>query len=122
MGDFLIRPLADGEPAPIDLLLQADPSLERVRTYLSSGRGYGKRLVQHAAAVACSLGYRLLQVRKVNSSIHQLAFYQKCGFRIVGVDLDFFTRNYPEPIFENGIQCRDMIRMVRHLHDSAPGT
>jgi hypothetical protein len=44
-----------------------------------------------------------------------LALYQKCGFRIVGVDLDFFIRHYPEKIYENGIQCRDMIRLSLDL-------
>jgi hypothetical protein len=40
-----------------------------------------------------------------------MLLYQKCGFRIVGVDFDFFRRTHPEPIYENGIECRDMIRM-----------
>jgi hypothetical protein len=44
-------------------------------------------------------------------SINQLALYQNMGFRIAGVDVDFFTRNYPEAIVENGIVCRDMIRL-----------
>jgi hypothetical protein len=34
---------------------------------------------------------------------------------MAGVDVDFFTRNYPEAIVENGIECRDMIRLVHSL-------
>jgi hypothetical protein len=40
-----------------------------------------------------------------------MLLYQKCGFRIVGVDLDYFRIHSKERIIENGIECRDMIRM-----------
>lgn len=76
------------------------------------GRGIGKRLVEHAIQMSRNLNCQTLELGTGNSSIGQLALYQKCGFRVVGVDLDFFTRHYPEPIFENGIHCRDMIRLV----------
>jgi len=79
------------------------------------GQGYGKQLIQHAVQQARSMGYKSIEIGTGNSSIGQLALYQKCGFRIVGVDFDFFTRHYKEPIFENGIQCRDMIRLVQHI-------
>ncbi|MNW16937.1 putative N-acetyltransferase YvbK [compost metagenome] len=46
----------------------------------------------------------------------QLYLYQKCGFRIVGVDVDFFVRHYEEAIEENGIPCRDMIRLAMDIH------
>jgi ribosomal protein S18 acetylase RimI-like enzyme len=75
------------------------------------GRGYGKELVKHAMETARTLGYHTIEIGTGNSGIMQLGLYQKCGFRIVDVDLDFFTRHYKEPIFENGIQCRDMIRL-----------
>lgn len=75
------------------------------------GRGFGKQLVLHAVETARSLGYKTLELGTGNSSVGQLALYQKCGFRIVGVNLDFFTLHYPDPIYENGILCRDMIRL-----------
>lgn len=79
------------------------------------GQGIGKKLVQRAISTAREARYRTLEVGTGNSGIGQLALYQKCGFRIVGVDLDFFIRHYDEEIFENGIQCRDMIRMSMDL-------
>lgn len=75
------------------------------------GKGYGKKLVEHAISEAARMQYTTVEIGTGNSSLDQLALYQKCGFRILGVDRDFFIRNYPEPIFENGIQCRDMIRL-----------
>lgn len=79
------------------------------------GRGIGKQLVMDAIQLAKTKGYKTIEIGTGNSSIGQLALYQKCGFRIIGVDLDFFIKHYPEEIFENGIQCRDMIRLSQDL-------
>lgn len=79
------------------------------------GRGFGKILIQEAIAVARGSGMKQLEVGTGNSSLDQLAFYQKAGFRIVGVDRGFFRRNYKEEIVENGIRCLDMIRLSMDL-------
>lgn len=79
------------------------------------GKGIGKRLVQHAVAQAKALGYKTIEVGTGNSSVDQLALYQKCGFRITGVDRDFFLRHYEEEIYENGIQVVDMVRLSQDL-------
>lgn len=44
-----------------------------------------------------------------------LNFYQACGFRRSHVIKNFFTDNYPQPIFENGIQLKDMVYLERFL-------
>jgi len=77
--------------------------------------GVGKLLVENAVNLSKSKGVRYLEVGTGNSSISQLAFYQKCGFRIIGVDVDFFKNNYSEKIVENGIECLDMIRLRMRL-------
>lgn len=79
------------------------------------GKGIGKQLVMDAIEVAKTKGYNTIEIGTGNSSIGQLALYQKCGFRIIGVDMDFFIKHYPEEIFENGIQCRDMVRLSQDL-------
>jgi ribosomal protein S18 acetylase RimI-like enzyme len=79
------------------------------------GRGIGKQLVFHAIQTSKSRGYKTIEIGTGNAGIGQLALYQKCGFRIVGVDMDFFIRHYSEEIYENGIQCRDMIRLSQDL-------
>lgn len=83
------------------------------------GRGIGKQLVLHAVRTAREEGARTIEVGTGNSSVAQLALYQKCGFRITGVDRDFFIRHYPMEIVENGIPCRDMIRLSQDLHNNA---
>jgi len=74
------------------------------------GQGVGKELIRDAIQTAKMLGCETLEVGTGNSSIDQLAFYQKCGFRMEAIIKDFFVDNYEGEIFENGIQCRDMIR------------
>ncbi|MFD3446049.1 GNAT family N-acetyltransferase [Microbacteriaceae bacterium 4G12] len=80
------------------------------------GKGIGKQLIAHALEVAKHSGMHTVEIGTGNSSIDQLALYQKCGFRIVGIDHDYFVKYYEEPIIENGIVCRDMIRLALDLY------
>lgn len=79
------------------------------------GRGVGKALVLHAIEVAQASGMHSMELGTGNSSIQQLALYQKCGFRMKEIVHDYFIDNYDEPIFENGIECRDMVRLYIDL-------
>ncbi|MDR3059266.1 MAG: GNAT family N-acetyltransferase [Dysgonomonas sp.] len=78
-------------------------------------KGLGRKLVDHAITVARDGNYQVLEVGTGNAGIGQMALYQKCGFSIVHVDFDFFRKHYDEPIFENGIECRHMIRLSMDL-------
>lgn len=79
------------------------------------GKGLGKQLILDAMNRIKQAGYKRIEIGTGNSSIGQLALYQKCGFRISRIERDFFLRNYPEVIMENGIQCVDMIRLSLDL-------
>jgi ribosomal protein S18 acetylase RimI-like enzyme len=107
------------EVVGVFVLLPTSPqAVEIVNVAVSEdkqGQGIGKRLVEHAIYTTRETEYKSLEIGTGNSSIGQLALYQKCGFRITGIDKDYFTRNYEEDIFENGIQCRDMIRLSLYL-------
>lgn len=78
-------------------------------------KGIGKGLIKHSISTSKNLNIKTLEVGTGNSSIYQLSFYQKCGFRITGIDKDFFKKHYNEKIIENGIECIDMIRMSMDL-------
>lgn len=79
------------------------------------GKGIGKRLILNAIEIARKDNTKILEVGTGNSSINQLALYQKCGFRIVNVDRDFFKIHYKEKIIENEIECVDMVRLRMDL-------
>ncbi|CCW07067.1 GNAT family N-acetyltransferase [Bacillus cereus] len=80
------------------------------------GKGIGKKLLRHAVETAKGYGMSKLEVGTGNSSVSQFALYQKCGFRIFSIDFDYFSKHYEEEIIENGIVCRDMIRLAMELN------
>ncbi|MFF2090494.1 GNAT family N-acetyltransferase [Paenibacillus sp. NPDC058174] len=108
-----------GETVGIYVLLKTRPeTVEIVNVAVKEerqGMGIGKRLILHAIQSCRAAGVKTVEIGTGNSSLQQLALYQKCGFRIVSVDLDFFVRHYEEKIVENGIWCRDMIRLSLDL-------
>ncbi|TGK32402.1 GNAT family N-acetyltransferase [Leptospira gomenensis] len=105
----------EGRTIAVYVLIRTRPeTLELVNVSVAEefqGKGIGKRLVLDSVEKAKELGAKSVELGTGNSSVNQLALYQKCGFRITGIDADFFTRHYPEPIYENGIRCTDMIRL-----------
>jgi ribosomal protein S18 acetylase RimI-like enzyme len=105
IGVFVIVPLTKEEVEIKNIAVRED----------KQGHGIGKKLLQEAIKVAKSNGYERIEIGTGNSSIGQLALYQKCGFRISGVIQDFFLQHYDEIIIENGIQCMDMIRLTLEI-------
>lgn len=101
------------------VLLQKGPELIEIMNIAVDerhhGKGIGKQLIGHAISHAREQGYKTIEIGTGNSGIGQLALYQKCGFRITGIDRDFFNINYTEAIYENGIQCQDMIRLSKSI-------
>ena len=78
------------------------------------GQGIAKSIIGKVKQLAKESGVKTLEVGTGNSSLSQLALYQKCGFRMHSIESDFFD-SYPEPIFENGIRCIDMVRLRAEL-------
>ncbi|WP_416829236.1 GNAT family N-acetyltransferase [Ectobacillus polymachus] len=101
IGEFVLLPTRPGTVEIVNVAVVEN----------QQGRGLGKQLLRAAINIAKSRKYKTVEIGTGNSSIGQLYLYQKCGFRINGVDKDFFIKHYTEEIFENGIQCRDMIRL-----------
>jgi len=78
-------------------------------------RGIGKQMLQKAVSTAIDNKYETIIIGTGNSSIHQLFLYQQQGFELYDIRFNFFTDNYPEPIFEDGIQCRHMLMLRMNL-------
>lgn len=80
------------------------------------GRGVGRALVIWLCDEARRRGKRAIEVGTGNASIGNLAFYQKCGFRFDHVRHDYF-RYHRTPVYENGIEVRDLVVFRRELTD-----
>lgn len=72
------------------------------------GQGYGKAVMAAVIGEARQRGIRSVVVGTSNASLSQIAFYQKCGFRLDSVRRDYFDY-LSSPAYENGIQIRDML-------------
>jgi ribosomal protein S18 acetylase RimI-like enzyme len=134
---------------PMELLLLADPSEDKIRSYLPGSRcfiasrdgvvvgacvvrprgtgaqelmniavhpvhqqsGHGSALLKWVIDCFHHSGASRLEVG-TGTFGYQLAFYQRHGFRVTSIDHDFFVNNYPEPMFEDGIQHLDMLRLT----------
>jgi len=87
----------DGEVVGVYVLGRHDPlTFELMNIAVREDcqrRGLGRRLLGHAIGLAESKGARVIEVGTGNSSFDALAFYQRAGFRIVGVLPDFFVDN-----------------------------
>ena len=76
-------------------------------------RGYGKTLIDFIADKYKG-EYSVLQVG-TGEVPWSLDFYGSCGFTVSGRIKNFFTDNYDQPMFEDGIQLIDMVYLSRAL-------
>ena len=79
------------------------------------GKGIGTHLLNRATQIARTAGARKIMIATSNASIGPLYLYQKAGFDMDYLKKDFIIDNYPEPLFDNGIQCRHMIVLTKDL-------
>lgn len=78
------------------------------------GRGFGRLMLRDAAIRAKEKGFKAIVVGTGDVSAI-LRFYRKEGFELFGARENFFVDNYPEPIYEEGIQLKDMVLLRKVL-------
>ena len=100
VGVMLLRGPEDSTCEIVNIAV--DPSRVRI--------GIGAKLVGHAVVQARAAGASRLVVGTGETSHGPLAFYQKLGFRMTGRIHGFFD-SYVPPVIENGVLCRDMLRL-----------
>lgn len=70
-------------------------------------KGYGRKMLAFIQEKYRGQ-YRFLQLGTGDSPL-TIPFYESCGFQRIGCLPDFFVKNYNHPIYEAGVQLRDMI-------------
>lgn len=97
--------------APID---NETCELKNIATYPQyQGKGYGTALINHVLELyKHNFKYMLVGTGEVPSI---LAFYESFGFKESHRIKNFFTDNYPHPMFEGDIQLVDMIYLKKNL-------
>jgi N-acetylglutamate synthase-like GNAT family acetyltransferase len=77
--------------------------------------GVGKLMLKDAEMRSLEKGFRELIIGTPSVAQKQLAIYQKAGFELFDVKKDFFITYYSAPIFEDGIQLKDMAMLKKPL-------
>jgi GNAT superfamily N-acetyltransferase len=111
LSDTVYRMDADGQlVGAATMQWRGDPCeiMELAIAPEHQGRGLGKQLVAWLLDEARRRGKGNLLVGTANSSISNIAFYQKCGLRMDHVRKDYFWY-YRKPVYENGIRIHDML-------------
>lgn len=111
----------DGAPSAAILVIDLQPTVAELRAVAVAesvqSQGVGTFMVSSVLMRLADRGVRTAVVGTASSGTRQLAFYQRCGFRLSHVERDYFTpdKGYPEGLGENGIAIRDMVWMDRDL-------
>lgn len=78
------------------------------------GQGLGSELLTFVLSHLPSKGINRVELG-TGTFGYQLIYYQRLGFRVESVVKDYFLRHYSEPIYENGIQHQDSLRLYKLL-------
>lgn len=119
MNDGELYAIRCGEHlAGVALLIEQSETIIELRNIAVEpefqGKGIGKIALQMISESSRAKSYTQVVVGTANSSIDNIAFYQKAGFRMEKIEKDFFS-SYSVPIYENGIRAVDMIIFSRAL-------
>ncbi len=73
-------------------------------------QGIGTKLLEFVIKKLVDSGEKRIELG-TGTFGYQLMFYQRLGFRVENVWRDHFIDNYDEPIFVDGLQLKDMLRL-----------
>jgi GNAT superfamily N-acetyltransferase len=111
LSDTVYRMDEDGELAGAATVRWNKDPVEILELAVDKGRhgqGLGRRIIEYLLAEARRRGKQVLFVGTANSSIGNIVFYQKCGFRMDSVRKDYFWY-HRTPVYENGLRTRDLL-------------
>jgi ribosomal protein S18 acetylase RimI-like enzyme len=78
-------------------------------------KGICRRMFEHVESVAQAQGAKTIEVGTSTAGTAQILIYQKLGYRVSGVDADYFVRVTGAPALIDGREYPDMIRLIKHL-------
>lgn len=98
----------------VELLKNRKCELKNIATREGDqGKGYGKYMI-HFICEHYSNRCDTMYVGTGNCA-KSIGFYEKCGFANSHIVANFFTDNYREPIYEDGVLLTDMVYLKKSL-------
>jgi N-acetylglutamate synthase-like GNAT family acetyltransferase len=79
--------------------------------------GIGKSMIRDAETRSREKGLKEILIGTPTIASKQIQIYQKAGFELFDVRKNFFLTFYMNPIFEDGVQIRDMAMLKKKLGD-----
>lgn len=79
------------------------------------GKGIGSLLIRYVIEQTRAKGYQRITIGTGDAGFKQIKLYHKLGFELYDIKRNFISDNYPEPIYEDGIQLRDMVMLKMEL-------
>lgn len=74
-------------------------------------KGYGRKFIN----LICDYYRDKYTSILVGTADNGIEFYEKCGFKISHKIKNFFIDNYDIPIYDDGVQCIDMIYLEKKI-------
>ncbi|GAB6087484.1 GNAT family N-acetyltransferase [Alkaliphilus crotonatoxidans] len=113
-GDLYVM-FAGEQPVCVAVVLSLSSDLCELKNIATAEafqyRGYATGMLNYLFDIY-KKAYSFMQV---GTSEAMIGFYSKQGFLYSHRIKNFFVDHYPEPIFENGIQCVDMTYLKKKL-------
>ncbi len=109
------------KPVGVMCLLRADAgTVELMNIAVDEpfrGMGIGGAMLEQAAMIAAGQGYReiIVGTGTEDCAASQIRFYERHGFRKSHLRENYSIENFPEPLFENGVQLKDMQVLTRQI-------
>lgn len=105
----------DGEPVSVCAVTVEGPMLLEVKNLAVRAdmrkRGIGRMMLAYVESLYP--GYKV--ILGTGETPSTLRFYNSCGYKYSHRIPDFFTKNYPSPIIEEGVVLRDMLYLEKQL-------
>lgn len=79
--------------------------------------GIGSQLLSESFKIAKEQGYKEIIVGTADCGIKQIRFYEKNGFVKYDIKKNYFTDIYDTPIYENGVQLKDMVMLKKEIRN-----
>lgn len=112
---LLFEVIADNQCIATLVLVSLPHSILEIKNLsvhpLHRKKGVAQSILSFTIDYAKQHHFKGIEIGTGSTSFEQLYLYQKMGFRVSSIEKDFFTRYYKEPIIENKLVLKDMIRL-----------
>ncbi len=116
---YVAELLETGQPVGVFCLYRIDADTVEIMNIAVSekhqGNGIGSSMIDNIITIAEGKGYRQIIVGTADCGIKQIHFYEKNGFVKYDVKKNYFTEIYDTPIYEDGVQLKDMVMLKRKI-------